>query len=51
MMRAVSYVTCRLCGKYVEVYFAHGAIQVYPCRECCSFRGIIKRLIMKIWSR
>jgi hypothetical protein len=47
-MRSVDYISCITCRKRSDVYFAHGAIQVYPCKKCCRLLGIIKRLIAKI---
>jgi ribosome-binding protein aMBF1 (putative translation factor) len=49
-MRAVSYISCKLCGKKVDVHFAHGAIEVYPCKKCCSIRAIVKRTVTKFFK-
>jgi hypothetical protein len=46
--RTVDYVRCRTCGIVAYVQFAHGAIEVNPCRKCCTVRGMIKRLIVKM---
>jgi hypothetical protein len=54
-MRTVNYIGCRRCNRNVEVYFAHGAIQVYSCSHCYRklgrFEKLWRKLMKKIWSK
>jgi hypothetical protein len=47
MLRAVDYIRCKVCNKQVDVYFAHGAIQVYACIYCYKSVGRLG----KVWNK
>ena len=55
MMRSVSYIKCKKCGRQVDVHFAHGAIEVFACKKCFNVKwryrlSFIKRVVAKFFK-
>ena len=53
MMRSVSYILCKICGKQIDVYFAHGGIETYGCNYCYKRRSWLEKKMYKlgVWWR